>query len=263
MERAIEKQKDLYMCFVDFEKAFDRVRQELLIDRLRRIGADEPDVRLLTNLYLEQKAVVKIGDDRSDWIKIEKGVRQGCVLSPDLLVMDEMKQLDGIKIGGGNINNIRYADDTILLADTEERLQELIDRLDEEGRAIGLKINIGKTEVMGMTKRTEQLRVEAHVNGEAVRQVSSFRYLGSLISEDGRCDAEIKSRIAMAKSNFGKMRRILTNLSLGMNIRLRLLKCYVWSTLLYGCEAWNISEVMRRRLEAEKMWFIRRMLRIP
>ena len=219
MERAIEKQKDLYMCFVDFEKAFDRMIHELLIDRLRRIGADEADVRLLTNFYWEQKAVIKIGDDRSNWIKIEKGVRQGCVLSPDLfslysqLVMDEMEQLDGIKIGGRNINNIRYADDTVLLADTEERLQELIDRLDEEGRAIGLKINIGKTEVMGVTKRTEQLRVEAHVNGEAVRQVSSFRYLGSLISEDGRCDAEIKSRIAMAKGNLGKMRRILTNLS--------------------------------------------------
>ena len=174
-----------------------------------------------------------------------------------------MEQLDGIKIGGRNINNIRYADDTVLLADTGESLQELIDRLDEEGRAIGLKINIGKTEVMGVTKRTEQLRVEAHVNGEAVRQVSSFRYLGSLISEDGRSDAEIKSRVAMAKGNFGKMRRILTNMSLGMNIRLRLLKCYVWSTLLYGCEAWNISGVMRRRLEVAEMWFIRRMLRIP
>ena len=177
MERAIEKQKDLYMCFVNLEKAFDRVKHELLIDTLRRIGAD---VRLLTNLYWEQKAVVKIGDDRSDLIKIERGVRQGCVLSPDLfslysqLVMDELEQLDGIKIGGRNINNIRYADDTVLLADTEERLQELIDRLDEEGRAIGLKINIGKTEVMGVTKRTEQLRVEAHVNGEAVRQVSSW-----------------------------------------------------------------------------------------
>ena len=88
------------------------------------------------------------------------------------------------------------------------------------GRAIGLEINIGRTEVMGATKRTEQLRVEAHVNGEAARQVSSFRYLGCLIFEDGRCVAEIKSRIAMAKGNFGQMRRILTNLSLGMNITL-------------------------------------------
>ena len=111
MERAIEKQKDLYMCFVDFEKAFDRLKHELLIDRLRRIGEDEADVRMLTNLYWEQEAVVKIGDDRSDWIKIEKRMRQGCVLSPDLfslysqLVMDEMEQLDVIKIGGRNINN--------------------------------------------------------------------------------------------------------------------------------------------------------------
>ena len=107
MERATEEQKELYMCFVDFEKAFDRVRHELVIDRLRGIGADEADVRLLTNLYWEQKAVVKIGNDRSDWIKIEKGVRQGYVLSPDLfslysqLVINEMEQLDGIKIGEG------------------------------------------------------------------------------------------------------------------------------------------------------------------
>ena len=83
MERAIEKEKELYMCFVDFEKAFDRVRHEFLINRLWRIGADEADARLLTNLYWEQKVVVKIGDNRSDWIKIEKGVRQGCVLSLD------------------------------------------------------------------------------------------------------------------------------------------------------------------------------------
>ena len=98
---------------------------------------------------------------------------------------------------------------------TEERLQELIDRLHEEGRAIGLNINIGKSEVIWVTKKTEQLRVEAHVIGEAVRQVISFRYLASIISDDGRCDAEIQSRIAMAKSNFGKMRRIQTNLRLG------------------------------------------------
>ena len=81
--------------------------------------------------------------------------------------------------------------------------------------------------MMGVTKRTEQLRVDAHVNGEAVRQVSSFGYLGSLISEYVRCDAEIKSRIAMAMGNFGKMRRILTNLSLGMNIHSQVISLHV------------------------------------
>ena len=94
-------------------------------------------------------------------------------------------------------------------------------------------------------------------------QVESFRYLGSLVSEDGRCDKEIRARIGMAKSNFGKMRKLLSNMSLNKKLRLRLLECYVWSGLLYGCETWNISKEMSRRLEATEMWFLRRMMRVP
>ena len=70
------------MCFVDFEKAFHVVRHE--VERLRRLGVDTADMKVMTNLYWGQRAVVRIGEDKSDWIKIEKGVRQGCVLSPDL-----------------------------------------------------------------------------------------------------------------------------------------------------------------------------------
>ena len=269
IERAIEKQKDLFMCFVDFEKAFDTVRHEVLVERLRRLGVDAADIRILTNLYWGQRAVVRIGDEKSDWIKIEKGVRQGCVLSPDLFslysqaVMDEIADLEGIKVGGLNINNIRYADDTVLIADTEEKLQRLVDRLDVECRGVGLRINIGKTEVMGVTKKKDQLRVNVRIGGQAVKQVKSFRYLGSLVDEDGRCDAEIRSRIGMAKANFGQMRRILTSLNLSRGIRLRILKSYIWSVLLYGCETWTVSRKMKKRLEATEMWFIRRMMRIP
>ena len=87
------------------------------------------------------------------------------MLSPDLFslysqaAMDEMADLESMKVGGMNINNIRYADDTVLIADTEEKLQRLVDRLDEECRGVGLKINMDKTEVMGVTKRKEQLRI--------------------------------------------------------------------------------------------------------
>ena len=269
IERSIEKQKDLFMCFVDFEKAFDTVRHEVLVERLRMLGVDPADLRVMTNLYWGQRAVVKIGDDKSDWVKIERGVRQGCVLSPDLFslysqaVMDEMEDLEGVTVGGMNINNIRYADDTVLIADTEEKLQRLVDRLDVECRGVGLKINIGKTEVMGVTKRKEQLRVNVNVGGEAVKQVRTFRYLGSLMDEDGRCDAEIRSRIGMGKANFGQMRRILTSMSLSIGIRLRILKCYIWSVMLYGCETWTVSKEMKKRLEAAEMWFIRRMMRVP
>ena len=131
---------------------------------------------MTTNLYWGQRAVVRIGEDKSCWIKIERGVRQGCVLSLALVtvtgaVMDEMADLEGMKVGGMNINNIRYADDTVLIADTEEKLQRLVDRLDEECRGVGLKINIDKTEVMGVTKRKELLEMNVKVSGQTVKQV--------------------------------------------------------------------------------------------
>ena len=96
-----------------------------------------------------------------------------------------------------------------------------------------------------------------------IAKVGKFRYLGSLISEDGRCDTEITTRIAISKSNFGKMRKLLTNMSLSVELRVRLLKTYIWSVLLYGCESWTITATMRRKLEAAEMWMLRRMLRVP
>ena len=117
MERAIEKQKDIYMCFIDFEKAFDTVRHELLMERLKSVGVDAADLRVLCNLFWGQKSVVRMGDERSEWTDIQRGVRQGCVLSPDLFsiysqaVIDELEDMEGIRIGGMNTNNIRYADD--------------------------------------------------------------------------------------------------------------------------------------------------------
>ena len=269
IERAVEKQKDLYMCFIDFEKAFDTVRHEMLMERLRQIGVDAADLRVITNLYWGQRALVRIGDDRSGWTEIQRGVRQGCVLSPDLFslysqaVMDELVDMEGIRIGGININNIRYADDTVLIADTEEKLQRLVDSLNEGCERYGLKINIGKTEVMGLTKRPEQLPVSISLRGDTLNQVSSFKYLGSLVSEDGKCDPDIRVRIGMAKTAFGQLRKILTSLAINIRTRVRVLKAYVWSVLLFGCEAWTISKEMRKRLQAAEMWFYRRMLRVP
>ena len=231
MERCIEKQKDVFMCFVDFEKAFDTVKHEQLVEVLQKYGVDAADIRILKELYWEQRATVRVGDETSESVEIKRGVRQGCVLSPDLfslytqVIMDEISELPGVKIGGRNINNIRYADDMVVMAETEEGLQILMDKLREECGKFGLRINIGKTEVMGVTKRRERLPVNITLAGVRIKQVETFRYLGSLVSDDGRCEAEIKSRIGMAKGNFGKMRKILTNLRLDSHLRQRILKC--------------------------------------
>ena len=232
MERAIEKQKDLYMCFVDYEKAFDTVRHEQMMEKLATLGVDRADLQLLANLYWEQRAVVRIEEDRSGWIDIRRGVRQGCVMSPDLFslysqtIITELEGMEGVSIGGKNITNIRYADDTVLIADTERKLQRLVGKLNEECNKYGLKINISKTEVMGLTKRAGQLPVSISLESRVLSQVGSFKYLGSTVCEDGKCDTDIKIRIGMAKASFGQLRKLLTNLGFR-----RILKAYVWSVL--------------------------------
>jgi len=268
-ERAIEMQKDLYVCFIDYQKAFDNVKHETLFELLERIDLDGKDRRLLQNLYWKQSAAIRIDGKLSKWVKIKKGTRQGCVFSPDLYnlyseyIMRKIEGLDGRKVGGVNINNIRYADDTILIADDVEKLQRLLDEVVEESERFGLKINEKKTFCMVMTKIKEPPLFKLHIKGKVVQQVDKFSFLGSLITSDGKSEQEIKKRIAMAKTSFQRMKSILTSRSINIGTRTRILKCYIWSTMLYGCETWTISKVMERRLEAAEMWFIRRMLRIP
>ena len=96
-----------------------------------------------------------------------------------------------------------------------------------------------------------------------LKQVTPCKYLGSVIDENGGCDKEIRAIIGMAKANFGEMRNLLASLNLDKLLRTRLLKCYVWSGLLYGCESLTISNDMQKRLEATEMWLLRTMLRVP
>ena len=235
MERAIEKQKDVYMCFVDFEKAFDTIKHTELIEMLKEKGIDGKDLRLIRNLYWNQSAEIKIGNEKSKKVEVQRGVRQGCVLSPDLFslysekIMEEIKDIEGIMIGGENINNLRYADDTVLIATTKENLQKLVDKLNEACNRKGMRININKTEVMVATKKKETVKAEITLERKILKQVNNFKYLGSIITEDGRSNKEIKTRIGIAKSAFENQRKILTSTHMAWDLRIRFLKCFVWS----------------------------------
>ena len=124
-ERCIEMQKDLYLCFIDYSKAFDKVRHEKLFNILEHLDIDGKDLRVIRNLYWDQSAAVRIGGELSEYTLIKRGVRQGCVMSPDLfniyseMILRNLENYPGVKINGENINNIRYADDTVLIADSE------------------------------------------------------------------------------------------------------------------------------------------------
>ena len=99
-------------------------------------------------------------------------------------------------------------------------------------------------------------------NGTGIEQVNSFNYLGSMLTSDGRCGKEIRRRIGMAKTSFNQMLPVIKDRKLPIPLKVRLLKCYIWSVLLYGCESWTLSAALTRNIEATEMWFYRRMLRV-
>ncbi|KAF7250972.1 LINE-1 retrotransposable element ORF2 protein [Varanus komodoensis] len=153
MEKAREFQKNIYFCFIDYAKAFDCVDHNKLWQVLKEMGVPDHLICLLRNLYTDQEATVRTGHGTPDWFKIEKGVRQCCILSPclfNLYAEHIMRKagLDespvGIKIAGRNINILRYADDTTLMAESEEELKSLLMQMKEESAKVRLKLNIKK-----------------------------------------------------------------------------------------------------------------------
>ena len=178
------------------------------------------------------------------------------MLSPDIFslysqkLIEEIEELEGVRVGGRNINCIRHVDDTVLIADSNKKLQELITVLDAACVSKGLRINFGKTEVMGITKRREKIDEQIGLHDKRVKQVTTFNYLGCTVSGSANSEKEVIRRIALVKVAFTKLETVLRNINMSIGTRVRILRCYVWSTLTYGCEAWTLRRDLERRLEA-------------
>ncbi|GFN87873.1 endonuclease-reverse transcriptase [Plakobranchus ocellatus] len=268
MERCIEMQKDLYFCCIDYSKAFDKVKHVELFRMREKLDIDGKNLRVIKNLYWDQTASVRIEGEHGDFKPIKRGVRQGCVMSSNLLnlyseiILRNLEGVSGLKINGENLNNLRYADDTVLIAESGKQLQKLLNTVVLESDRMGLSLNVKKTECMVISKKSSSPKCNLVSKGEKMKQVTKFKYLGYLITSDGRCTSEISKRIAMAKDTFQKMKPILANRNIGMATKMRVIKTYVWSVLLYGSEFWTINKEIEKKLEAVEMWFIRRMMRI-
>ena len=179
---------------------------------LKEMGIPDHLTCLLRNLYASQEATVRTGHGTTDCFQIRKGVRQGCILSPCLFnlhaeyimrnaVLDEAQA--GIKIIGRNINNLRYADDTILMSESKEELKRLLMKMKEESEKVGLKLNIQKTKIMASGPITSQ-----QIDGETVETVADFIFGGSKIVADGNCSHEIKGCLFLGRS-YDQLRQIL------------------------------------------------------
>ena len=237
-ERSIQHQQNIY--FIDYKKAFDQVRHKRLFKMLKDVGLDEKDQRIIYNLYHLQKGAIKLPSGLTEWTEINRGVRQGCVMSPDFFnlysehILRRLEESnDGVTINGVCINNIRYADDTALIADSEEGLQRLLDLVLDASSDEGLEINCKKTFCMVVSKERQPPTCNLICNGTGIEQVNSFNYLGSMLTSDGRCEKEIRRRIGMAKTSFNQMSPVLKDRKLSIPLKVRLLKCFIWLVLLY------------------------------
>ncbi|KAB0338533.1 hypothetical protein FD754_024508 [Muntiacus muntjak] len=193
---------------------------------------------LLRNLYAGQEATVRTGHGTTDWFQVGKGVYQGCILSPCLFNLyaeyimrnDGLEEVQaGIKIAGRNINNLRYADGTTPMAESEEELKSLLMKVKEESEKVGLKLNIQKTKIMAFGPITSW-----QIDGETVETVADFIFLGSKITAGGDCSHDIKRRLLHFMTNLDS---ILKSRDITLPTKLCLVKAMVFPVVMYGCES--------------------------
>jgi len=174
----------------------------------------------------------------------------------ECLTKEALDGLGDFKIGGQIIQTVKYADNLVLMAKEETVLQGMIDKLIETGRCYGMEMNVEKTKVMRISRQPSSVTIM--IDQKQLENVECFKYLGSMLTNDGRCRREIKSRIAIAKAAFSKKKTLFTS-KLDLNLRKNLIKCYIWSMALYGAETWTLRTADQKYLEGSEMWCWRRM----
>ena len=164
----------------------------------------------------------------------------------------------GIKTAVRNINNLRYADDTTLMAESEEALKSLLMNLKEESEKAGLKLNIQKMKILASGPITSW-----QIDGKTVETVSDFNFLSSKITVDSDCSHEIKRRLLLRRNVMTNLDSIFKSRDITLPTKVHLVKAMVFPVVVYGCESWTVKKAERRRIDAFELWCWRRLLRVP
>ena len=225
---------------------------------LKEVGIPDHLTCLLRNLYAGQEATVRTGHGTTDWLQIGKGICQGCILSPCLfnLYAEYIMRTTGlgeaqagIKIARRNISNLRYADDTTFMAESEEELKRLLMKVKEESEKFDLKLNIHKTKIMASGPISSW-----QIYGETVEIVRDFIFLGSKITADGDCSHEIKRCLLLGRKAVTNLDSILKSRNITLPRKVRLVKAMVFPVVMYGHEGWTIKKAECGRIDAFELW---------
>ena len=214
-------------------------------------------------LYDKATSAVQMNGGRGEWFRTTVGVRQGCLLSPTLfniflerIMSDALEEHDGkVSIGGRNITNLRFADDIDALAEEEQELENL----DKMCTRYKMEISAEKTKLM--TNSANGIQRELKVEGQKLGTVTSFKYLGAVVSDDGS-KPEVLSRIAQATTALTKLKPIWRDINISLGSKVKLMQSLVISIFLYACESWTLTAELENRTQAFEMRCYRRLLKI-
>ena len=215
IEKMIEKDEVMFMVFIDLEKAYDNVCREKLWRILFEYGIRGRLLRSIKALYEGGRARVKVEGMESKWFGVRKGVRQGCTLSPWLFnaFMDNVARearrecIREVVLSTGTVGLLMFADDMVMMAETEEALQHNVEAMNEALVRWDLKINWKKSKVMRVARRREECQVR--IGDEQLEQVDTMRYLGVMISDDVSMQREVETRVGCASRVIGGLNQAL------------------------------------------------------
>ena len=267
LEKTIAHDQTTFICFIDYSKAFDCTDYTHVWHILNKLGFPKHIIRLIKQLYEQQEASIRVNTGNTEKFKTGKGVRQGCILSPYLfntytehIMREAITEADGISIQGKKISNLRYADDTALISNSEDNLQEMVTKVSRASNNHGLYLNAKKTKVMAVSKNRTNIHIV--LNNERLEQVNSYKYLGASITEEGTCTTEIRARLAMARASMLKLANIWNDKNITKSMKIRLIKALIWPIATYGCESWTINQREEAMIQAFELWIYRRLLQV-
>ena len=241
--RIEKKDGKVFAVFIDYRKVFERVWHDGLFSVLEQYGIPRKLINIVRDLYSKAKSCIRVNNNLTDWFETTIGVRQGCLLSPDLFNMfleiilaeaiEDCKKL-GINVDGYKLK------DLALIADCENDLQTLIERVHVVSKK--MEISIPKTKAM-IFSHEDQLQVNIKLDDTSLDQVNRFKYLGVTLTPSNDSTREIKSRLLLASTALGKLKKVWSDKDVTISTKLRLINALVYPVLLYGSEIWTIKGV--------------------
>lgn len=260
IEQSAEYNSPLYLAFIDFAKAFDSLKRDIIWSALSARGVPDKIINIIKCMYDGSCCRVLHEKQLSESFPTVSGVKQGCALSPLLFITALDIAFETYNRCGINwkmtqkLGDLSYADDVVLISNSYNELQTRLSNTTNDCLKLGLQVNIKKTKSMRINVINN---TEFKIDGGQVDDVNKFEYLGSILTPDGGTTADIQRRISIATNTFAGMSRVWSNKALKRDTKIGIFNACVKSVLLYGSETWHMKQDSTRKLQA----FVNRCLR--